>query len=551
MNAVLKCALWSILLFTVLCGNQSVLSQSMFHGDSLHTGYYATKELKQSPQIKWQFKTNGRIFSSPILWNKTIYIGSGDSCLYAIDVASGTQRWKFRTQGVINSTPTVSDGTIYFGSYDGLFYALNAATGDLRWTFATKGEQHFRMQGLFGYKPTTMMMDDVFDFFCSSPIVYDGKIYFGSGDSTFYALDSHTGTLQWSFKTEGVIHSSPVSCDGKILFGSWDRNMYCVDAETGKEIWRFTTGADPKWQMAGIIASPTVYQDRVYFGARDANFYSLDLSTGTKQWSVSNSGAWVLASAAIKDSTVYYGTSDNTLLFALNTRTKKALFNINTSTYEYSSPALTDSVIYFGTFSGYLCAYNRYTGKELWKFQTQASKQNSSAVLLANGRIDWNSLCPGMDLYQYSTTLYGMDRLMTLGCIVSSPLVDDGVVYFGSADSCVYALVSSPTNNVKEDQGLKVPSQIPLEVRPNFPNPFNPNTEISYRINESGFVTMKIYDTLGREVKTVINEYKAPGFYKVTWDGKNREGSCLSSGVYYCTVCSGSAQKSIKMLLMQ
>jgi outer membrane protein assembly factor BamB len=499
----------------------------------------------------WQFKTNGKIFSSPALWNNTVYIGSGDSCLYAIDAASGVQHWKFQTQGVINSSPAVSGEMVYFGSYDGSFYALNAFTGDVRWTFTTKGEQHFRLQGIFGWRPSTMMMDDVFDFYSSSPVVYNGKVYFGCGDSTLYALDSQSGTVKWTFKTGGVIHSSPAACNGKIICGSWDRNMYCLDAETGTEIWRYTTGADPSWMMAGIIASPAISNNTVYFGTRDAHFYAIDLASGLKKWSLENGNAWIQATAAIIDSAVYFGTSDNTLVRAVNARTGKTLsFTIDAKTYVYSSPIVTDSVLYYGTFSGAIHAADRHTGNELWKFQTEASKQNSASILV-NGRIDWYALCPGMDLYEYSTSIYGIERLMKLGCILSTPVINEGILYFGSADSCIYALTSTGTNNLKNDQGLMSPQSIPAEIHANYPNPFNPTTEIGYQITQYGLVTMKISDVLGREVKTIVNEFKTPGSYTATWDGKDANGARLSSGVYLCTLRTADFQKSIKMLLMQ
>ncbi len=541
----------NIFIFIIFLGSQVGMSQSMFHGDSLHTGFYPSNDIRRSPQIKWQFKTNGRIFSSPALWDSTIYIGSGDSCLYAIDAASGTQRWKFQTLGVINSSPAISDGTVYFGSYDGRFYALNAATGDTLWTFTTKGEQHFRRQGLFGWQPSTMMMDDVFDYFSSSPVVHNGNVYFGCGDSTLYALNSQTGTVQWTFKTGGVIHSSPAAYNGKIICGSWDRNMYCLNAETGTEIWRYTTGADASWMMAGIIASPTISNNTVYFGARDAQFYAIDLATGLRKWSLGNSGAWIQATAAIIDSTVYFGTSDNTQVRAINARTGRALpFTIDAKTYVYSSPIVTDSVLYYGTFAGSIHAADRHTGAELWKFQTEASKQNSASTLVS-GRINWNTLCPGMDLYQYSTNIYGIERLLKLGSILSSPIIDEGILYFGSADSCVYALSSSGTSAVKNNQGYKSQSLIPAEIHANYPNPFNPSTDIGYRIIKSGLVTLKISDILGREVRTIVNEFKMPGVYSVMWNGKGTNGTHLSSGVYYCTLRTAHFQKSIKMLLMQ
>lgn len=68
----------------------------------------------------------------------------------------------------------------------------------------------------------------------------------------------------------------------------------------------------------------------------------------------------------------------------------------------------------------------------------------------------------------------------------------------------------------------------------NYPNPFNPTTEIGYRIRETGHVTLRLYDVLGREVKTLVNEKLSPGTYSVVWDASGQP-----SGVYYYRLGAG------------
>ena len=80
----------------------------------------------------------------------------------------------------------------------------------------------------------------------------------------------------------------------------------------------------------------------------------------------------------------------------------------------------------------------------------------------------------------------------------------------------------------------------------NYPNPFNPSTIINYEIPESGLVTIKIYDVLGREVSTIVNEEKSPGRYKVKFNGSN-----LASGLYLYRITSGNFSETKKMLLMK
>jgi hypothetical protein len=80
----------------------------------------------------------------------------------------------------------------------------------------------------------------------------------------------------------------------------------------------------------------------------------------------------------------------------------------------------------------------------------------------------------------------------------------------------------------------------------NYPNPFNPSTMIKYKIPESGLVTIKVYDALGREIATLVNEEKPVGSYEIKFDGSN-----LSSGVYFYRLNFDSFISIKKMILLK
>jgi hypothetical protein len=80
----------------------------------------------------------------------------------------------------------------------------------------------------------------------------------------------------------------------------------------------------------------------------------------------------------------------------------------------------------------------------------------------------------------------------------------------------------------------------------NYPNPFNPSTSIKYKVGSIEYVTLKIYDVLGREAAVLVNEVKKPGEYKVEWNA-----SQLVSGVYYYRLTAGSFSDTKKFVLMK
>ena len=97
---------------------------------------------------------------------------------------------------------------------------------------------------------------------------------------------------------------------------------------------------------------------------------------------------------------------------------------------------------------------------------------------------------------------------------------------------------------VKVERSDNLPDRFELEA--NYPNPFNPTTEFRYEMPEARWMTLKIYDVLGREVATVVNEVKQPGKYTVQWDAAN-----APSGVYWYRLQAGTFTQVKKMVLIR
>jgi eukaryotic-like serine/threonine-protein kinase len=243
---------------------------AMFRGDAQHSGVSRAKGVPVLHGVKWKFKTNGWVVSSPTHANGALYFGSTDHYVYAIDATTGAQRWKAKTHGRVVSSAAVADGLVFIESYDGNLYALDAQNGATRWTFETAGERRFTAKHLHGGEPAHELIADPFDFYLSSPAIERGVVYFGSGDGNVYAVDAASGAMKWKFQTGDVVHASPALADGTVYIGSWDTFFYALDATTGKEKWRYKTGEDHDiYNQTGIQSSAVVANGVVYFGCRD------------------------------------------------------------------------------------------------------------------------------------------------------------------------------------------------------------------------------------------------------------------------------------------
>jgi len=90
-----------------------------------------------------------------------------------------------------------------------------------------------------------------------------------------------------------------------------------------------------------------------------------------------------------------------------------------------------------------------------------------------------------------------------------------------------------------------------FSLRQNYPNPFNPTTSISYAIPRESLVEMIIYNVLGVEVKTLVQENHTAGSYTVIWDGADNQGNASPAGLYFCNLVAGNYQKTIKMAFVK
>ena len=304
--------------------------------------------LAQTPGTqKWAFTTGSTIRSSPAIGaDGTVYVGSFDDKLYAINV-DGTQKWAFTAGSSVYSSPAIgSDGTIYVGSEDGKLYAIDA-DGTKEWAF-TIGPLVF-----------------------SSPAIgSDGTVYVGSYDNNLYAIKPD-GTKKWASTTGSYVYSSPaIGSDGIVYVGSADGKLYAIKPD-GTQKWAFTTGST-------VRSSPTIGADgTVYVGSADGKLYAIN-ADGTQKWA-STTGTFGESSPAIgSDGTVYVGSGDSKLYAIKPDGTKK--WASTTGSYVNSSPAIgSDGTVYVGSADGKLYAI-KPDGTQKWAFTTGSTVWSSPAI---------------------------------------------------------------------------------------------------------------------------------------------------------------------------
>jgi outer membrane protein assembly factor BamB len=339
--------------------NASLVSSPAIGTDgTIYVGSYDRNLYAINPDgsIKWKYTTKGDVESSPAIGkDETIYVGSSDNNLYAIN-SDGTLKWSFMTEGDVSSSPAIgAGGTIYVGSNDKKLYAINA-NGTMKWSFIA-------YDGDSSYGGKT-----------SPAIGVDGTIYYNTGyfNSHFYALNPD-GTVKWFYDfssnttstSVGDFSSSPaISSNGTIYVGRSSSSSYKP----------FLYGFDSDGNLIGDIASygsysttsPAIGSDgTVYIGIETRIFSyelyainpenSFDFKWSTRLCKFSGDPASIGSPGIGYDGMIYIGNKYFTTISPDGSI--KNEFEGNGPFY--SSPVIApDGTIYAGTTNGYFYAFS-------------------------------------------------------------------------------------------------------------------------------------------------------------------------------------------------
>ena len=176
-----------------------------------------------------------------------------------------------------------------------------------------------------------------------------------------------------------------------------------------------------------------------------------------------------------------------------------------------------------------------------WNFNPVIDTGYAKCIYVDSGYIfDKMRSIKGVLIFDYSYYYYYFWVAEGIGLVRTQ--YDDGSgldINYAKIDGKMYGTLVS----VEEEMPL-LSSE--FNVSQNYPNPFNPSTKIKYSLNQYGYVSLKVYDVLGKEVATLVNEDKSVGNYEVSFNASN-----LASGIYYYQFRAGEFVETKKMILLK
>lgn len=195
--------------------------------------------------LEWKFRTNGPVWSTPVIDNGVAYFGSLDHHVYAVDITNGSQIWRSKTGGGVTAKPVVVGNKILVGSFDSNLYALDRDTGSTVWKF-TAAER----------------------WYWGGAVATEEIVYAPSLDGVLYAIGIADGLERWRLKTDGPIIGMPAIIVDKIAVPSRDGGIYLVSLGSGEFEDQCSIGS----KLKASLVSAT---DAIYFSDTDRSVREL------------------------------------------------------------------------------------------------------------------------------------------------------------------------------------------------------------------------------------------------------------------------------------
>jgi outer membrane protein assembly factor BamB len=206
----------------------------------------------------------------------------------------------------------------------------------------------------------------------TSPILYEGFVYFSNLNGNFYKIETATGKIVWKYNTKSPVHSTCAISGNTAVLGNDNGNIMGIDITSGSEKWKIET-------KLPVISTPLISVGNVYIGGDDSNYYSIELETGKVNWKVNLHTKIIAGSAVDGNGNLVTGCVDGSV-YSLNSLNGEINWKSVTYGAIISSPVVSGNYVYISSYDSYIYSLDAATGKVLWKSMLENKVKTSPVI---------------------------------------------------------------------------------------------------------------------------------------------------------------------------
>ena len=249
-----------------------------------------SSDLLKNGDVAWQYVPPEESYAAETVVDGAavgdgkVFFVKGDGKLYAISAVNGRALWTYNSELELRSAPAFASGLVLLGEQRGVFSAISPVNGKRLWGGGADGAintpatdsanvyfsswdgsvQSVRIKGV-----VPQWKSDVGDPITTPPFIGGGKLFVGTANGKVAALDSRSGSVLWTFDTQGGnMAAQPVFAEGLVFAGGGQGTLFVLDAASGTERFTFSAGA-------GINSSPAFAGGVLYLASADGNLYAI------------------------------------------------------------------------------------------------------------------------------------------------------------------------------------------------------------------------------------------------------------------------------------
>lgn len=282
---------------------------------------------------------------APIVTDDLVITGNSIDSIVAYDRHTAHERWRFLAKDGCEGGAQIADDTLYFGSGDGQLYALQMATGRVLWSYPLKAEGIAR------------------------PLVHAGVVYVLGGNNVAHALNAKTGKLLWQYNRREASNlsirggSQPAVVEQTVLVGFSDGSLVALNKASGTMAWEVNLNRNKRFR--DVDATPVVDGNVIYISSYDGSLYALNKNDGRIIWNVDEGG---YDEVLLAGNTVFFSSTSGKTM-ALDKGSGKIIWSRENKRGIATGPAIYKGVLMVGEMDGALLFYDARTGEFLNRFE--------------------------------------------------------------------------------------------------------------------------------------------------------------------------------------